>query len=231
MSGTQEPETRQESQQQDPPPRQQAPTPRMQEPRREEPRHEEPRQVPRTDTIADVRAEAASYRIAARTAREEADEANRQLEAMRATIENEKTKVTAPLQTKMARLQQRMIDATLASKMVAAGLVDPDLVALASKMPDAPKLALDDNDEVQGVDDMVEKFKKWKPDYFRKAGEAPKQQEQQQKAPPKQTSAGGEPTPSGQQPSLDVRKMPKAEYAKWKADQLKEIARAGWNRQ
>lgn len=196
---------------------QSAPIPRQQEPR-QEPSHQQP-SGGRPDTIADVRAEAASYRIAARQAREQAEDAQRQLENLRAQHETDKVKVTQPLQTKVERLQQKMIDATLASRMVAAGLVDPDLVALASKMPDAPKLTLSDDDEVQGVDDMVEKFKKWKPDYFKKAGDTPAPR-QQQVAPPRTTGSGGEPPPASNQPVTDVRKMDKVTYAKWKSDQL-----------
>ena len=212
-----------------PSPVQQAPIPRQQEPQQHQP------QQPtggRADTIADVRAEAASYRIAARQAREQAEDAQRALEALRAQHETEKASVTKPLQTKVERLQQRMIDATVTSKMVAAGLVDPDLVALASKMPDAPKLVLDDNDEVQGVDEMVEKFKKWKPDYFKKAEPGSGRQQTPTPTPtptpaPTSTSGGREPPPSGSQPVTDVRKMDKKQYAEWKSAQMATLRAAG----
>lgn len=186
----------------------------------------------RPDTIADVRAEAAAHRIAARQHREQAEDLQRQLDALRSTIEGEKTKVVQPLTTKVERLQQRMIDATLTSKMVAAGLVDPDLVALATKMPDAPKLTLSDDDEVQGVDDLVEKFKKWKPDYFRAAGSAPPAPKgttpaaQPKVAQP--TGGGQEPPASGNTPVTDVRKMDKDAYKAWKQAELRKLVGTGF---
>ena len=186
----------------------------------------------RPDTIADVRAEAAAHRIAARQHREQAEDLQRQLDALRGTIETEKTNVVKPLSAKVERLQQRMIDATLTSKMVAAGLVDPDLVALAQKMPDAPKLTLSDDDEVQGVDDLVEKFKKWKPDYFRAAGSAPPAPKgaapaaQPKVAQP--TGGGQEPPASGNTPVTDVRKMDKEQYKAWKSAELRKLVGTGF---
>lgn len=183
-----------------------------------------PTPTSRPDTIADVRAEAAQYRISAREHKEAAERATEQLAALKLTHETDKLNVAKPLQTKLEKLQLRVIESTLTSKLIAAGLVDADLVALTRGMPDAPKLTLDDDDNVVGADDMVAKFKAWKPDYFKAAGADPAP------APKKVvvTGAGGEPKPAGGAPKTNVRDMNKDEYRSFKAAELGKVKAAGW---
>lgn len=178
----------------------------------------------RSDTIADVRAEAAQYRINARQHKEEADGLRTQLESLRTQHESDKVKVAEPLQAKILKIQQRVIESTLTASLIAAGLVDPDLVALSRTMPDAPKLALDDDDNVTGVADMVAKFKAWKPDYFKVAGA----QEPTPKKKPTTTGDGGEPPPTGGAPKTNIRDMNKDEYAAFKKAELGKVKQAGW---
>lgn len=178
----------------------------------------------RSDTIADVRAEAAQYRISAREHKEAAERANEQLAALKLQHETDKVNVTKPLQSKLEKMQLRVIESTLTSKLVAAGLVDVDLVALSRSMPDAPTLTLNDDGDVVGADDMVAKFKAWKPDYFKAAGADPAP------APKKVvvTGAGGEPKPAGGAPKTNVRDMTKEEYRAFKAAELGKVKSAGW---
>jgi hypothetical protein len=144
-------------------------------------------------------------------------------------VESARTQAVAPLTAKLERANARLIDATLQSHMVAAGLQDPDLIILASRMPNAPKVTLSDDFEVVGAEEMVAAFKKWKPEFFR----APAQQQtpaaQQQSTPARQqqSSAGGEPPPSQGTPTTKVSEMTKEEYAKFKRDTLGGFRRAG----
>lgn len=119
------------------------------------------------------------------------------------------------------------MDATIQSHLVAIGLQDIDLIGLASKMPEAPKVELDDNFQVTGAKEFAEAFKKWKPQFFKTAAD-PKDgkdgKESPKKAPAK-TGNGGEPDGGGDPPAVDVSKMNKAEYAAFRAQTLRGIPR------
>lgn len=183
------------------------------------------------DTVADLRAEAAARRIANRELQEKLDDAERRALDAASRLEAAKTSATAPLQARLERANQRLIDATLQSAMVSAGLQDPDLVVLAMRMPNAPKVTVDDEFEVQGAAEMVEAFKKWKPEFFKKAAlaadpPAPGRQPAPKPA-PASTSGGAEPPPSGGSATVDVRNMDKKTYAAYKAKTLSDMRRAG----
>lgn len=132
-----------------------------------------------------------------------------------------------PLAAKLAAANSKLVDATLLSAMVAAGLQDPDLVVLASRMPNAPKVSLNDDLEVVGAEEMVAAFKKWKPEFFRVPQQQAKESKEGPTPPRQQSSAGGEPPPSSGTPNLKVRDMDKKQYAAFKADTLRGFRRAG----
>lgn len=191
------------------------------------------------ETIADVRAEAAARRVQANELRDQLKEANERADALTAQIESAKTTAVAPLTAKLEKAQGRIIDATLAQKMVAAGLQDADLIVLASRMPNAPKVTLDENFEVVGADEMVEAFKKWKPEFFKKkatedaggggggGGRAPTRAAGGGTPTPTPTGSGGEPTPSGGTGATSVKDMTPEQYKAYKARTLGDFRRAG----
>lgn len=178
------------------------------------------------ETAADLRATIAAERVAARQTQASLDAALAEVERTKTLVESARTTALAPLTAKLEKAHTKLIDATLMAKMTAAGLQDPDLVVLAAKMPNAPKITLNDDFEVDGVDAMVDAFKKWKPDFFRAptAAGAPEPKPATKKEP---TSAGGEPSPSAGNPVLDARKMSKEDYAKFRGEQLASFRRAG----
>jgi hypothetical protein len=172
--------------------------------------------------VAELRAEAASWRVALRTAESARDQALDAAEAARAALEEARTKAVAPLQAKLTRALARTRDTTIESALIAAGLQDADLVALHSKIPDAPEVKVDDD------------FNKWKPDYFKKPAESGGGSNGKERSgggggPPKkeQTGAGGEPPPGTDPPAVNVRTMDKKQYAEYKARTLADFRRAG----
>jgi hypothetical protein len=199
-----------ESTPQDPPPSPPPPPPRPPTPpplpRYEEPSpQEQPHKRTPADQVAELRAEAAQYRISYRNAQQERDDALEQARQAREQLESEKTKAVAPLQAKLLKASQRAVDFAIQTEMISLGLQDPDLLYLYTKMPDAPKVVVSDDFEVSGAKELAAAFKKWKPDYFKKAAEEPPPSEGRRRAPPK-TSEGNEPAPSeGGGPAIDLR--------------------------
>jgi hypothetical protein len=184
--------------------------------------------------VAELRAEAASWRVALRTAESARDQALDAAEAARAALEEARTKAVAPLQAKLTRALARTRDTTIESALIAAGLQDADLVALHSKIPDAPEVKVDDDFNVTGIPELVAAYKKWKPDYFKKPAESGggsngKERNGGGGGPPKkeQTGAGGEPPPGTDPPAVNVRTMDKKQYAEYKARTLADFRRAG----
>ena len=191
----------------------------------------------RHDLTAELRAEAAARRIQARDLQDRLDQAEAARAAAVASLDSERAKAaekaSAPLTARLEKMNQRLIDASVSAALTAAGLRDPDLAVMMSKMPDAPEIKLDDDLNVSGVKAAVEAFKKWKPDYFASAspqpsggaaaggGGAPPS------PPPATTGTGGDPAPSGHQPIVDVRAMSKPDYAKWKAAELAKFRTLG----
>lgn len=188
--------------------------------------------------MADLRAEAAAYRIRARDTRVELEEAQRRVVEVEQQLESAKAAAVAPLQTKLGLANQKLIDASVQSAMLTAGLQDPDLVILASRMPNAPKVTLNDDYDVQGASELAEAFKKWKPEFFKKAAASDPPAGQgrtpSRSAPtPPNTSGGGEPPPSAGNGTVSVRGMDKKAYAAWKEQQLRGMrtpGNAGWGR-
>lgn len=175
-------------------------------------------------TVAELRAEAASWRVALRQAEAARDAAMQAAEDAKAQMESARTSAVEPLQKRLDRASQRMIDTTIQSEMIAMGLVDPDLIALAARMPDRPKVDVNDDFEVTGAKEFAKAFKAWKPDYFRQAdATAPTSKREEKKPPPARTSAGQEPPASNGETTLDVRKMDKKDYANWKKELMRSF--------
>ena len=182
----------------------------------------------RKDTLSDLRAEAAQYRIQAREAREQLASLQQQ-QAER--IEAEKTKAAAdalaPLQANFEKLRKQMLNTKVEAALTAAGIKDPDLVSMYARCPEAGEVTIDDDFNIQGLGKMVEAFKAWKPDFFAAPGApaVPSGDGSPPAAP--RTSAGGEPAPSGATPTMDVRGMGKKEYEAWKQETFKKMRQPG----
>lgn len=112
--------------------------------------------------IEDVRAEAAGYRIEARTERERREAA----EANSARIQSEAdARVRAAEQqgaTVATKIKERTADAELRAQATAAGLADLELLPLI----DRSKITVDDDGNVTGATEAIAEFKTKKPNYF-----------------------------------------------------------------
>lgn len=143
-----------------------------------------------SDNIADVRAEAAGYRIEARTAREQLAVA----EAARVAAENAANQRVADAEARAAttanRIKERTRDAELRAAATAAGIRDADLIPLI----DARTITVDDDGIVTGAAEAVAAFKVKKPEYFAAA-------QQQPAPPPRITGAPGNPPAPGPAPT------------------------------
>lgn len=124
-------------------------------------------------------------------------------------IEAATTTAVQPLQQKLVKAQERAVNLAIRAEMMQLGLQDEDLLHLHTKMPDAPKVEVNDDFEVTGAKELAAAFKKWKPDYFKAASSEtpPARGNGRQPAPrPVQTSQGNEPPPvEGDGPAIDLR--------------------------
>ena len=170
------------------------------------------------DTVANLRAEAASWRVELRKTEEKARELEARLTESEAKSGKKVEDALRPLQIKIEKYNQRLMDSAVRSELISAGLVDKDLAALVDRIPDAPKVELNDDGEVLHVEKLVAAFKAWKPDYFRASGQpavAP---------PPRSTGSAQTPPPNTAPPvTKTVSEMTSAEYKAFKDGHLKTI--------
>lgn len=155
---------------------------------------------------AELRAEAASYRISARDAKAEADRLRAEVDSVKAQTQAQIDAAKAPLQQKVEKVNQRILDTELRSSAIQAGLADMDLLPLL----DRSKITVDDDGNVTGVAEAVAEFKKKKPEYFGAApgvrGATPADPRRQ--SPPRNDPPAPRDTPE----AVDVRSMTKAQY-------------------
>ena len=133
--------------------------------------------------------------------------ARQELENRLKTIEDELSKTKKDGDEKVSAAQkaadERLLRAELKAAAVKAGLVDMDVL----KLVDISPLKLNENGEIEGLDKLVEDFKKTKPHFFGAAGAS--------------TSAPGtKPAPKGGNDPVDVTKMSPQDYAAYKAKML-----------
>lgn len=180
---------------------------------------------------ADLRAEAAGYRIEARKAAEELEKTKKELEETRTGADKRVQEEVGKLTQRVTKMQQRVMDSELKSMAVAAGLEDLDLLPLIDKS----SIKIDDDGNVTGVQEAIDAFKTKKPNYFKTAGsgagadgkkgadaanantngagnEAQRRATGDSKAPPP-----GKDTPT------NVKEMTDEQYAAWKKTNLRAM--------
>ncbi len=183
------------------------------------------KELSKADQIAELRAEAAQWRISFRQAQDREREAMERMEQLRGEIESTKTKAMAPLQEKLAKATERARQMAINSALIEMGLQDPDLVHLVTKMPDAPEVKISEEFEVSGARELAAAFKKWKPDLFRAPAAEPAPDAKPRA--PARTSAGQEPEPSREAPTTNVKGMNKQEYDKFKQEWMRRLRSEG----
>ena len=159
-----------------------------------------PRPPAASDDPAALRAEAAAYRVDARTARDQLAAAQAETERVRLEAEQRVTAATTTAQQTTQVFKNCTRDAELKAAALQEGLVDQDLIGLIDKTG----IVVGDDGTVTGVTEAVAAFKVKKPSYFT----APS-------APP--TRRIGDPTPPppinpGPPAPTDVRAQSKADY-------------------
>ena len=193
------------------------------------PRYVEPTQRSAPDLereLADTRAEAAARRVDARTAREEADRAREEAARIRQEADARVAAAEAAGNQRAERFRQKAIDAELRAAAANAGLVDLDLLPLISR----EGVAADDDGNVAGVAEAVERFRAAKPTYFRGAepGPTPGPRQPVSSGPraPVPTPAPGGPTPPPSVRDIPRTREGRAEYEAKKREALRELRRA-----
>ena len=123
-------------------------------------------------SIEDVRAEAANYRIQARQLKEEASGLRTQLEAAQNQTEQQRTELegrATAAQQFAERMRSKAIEAEIKAAAVSAGITDPDLVALIPKST----VVMDAEGNVTGAAEAIAGFKAAKPHFFRDPNHVP----------------------------------------------------------
>lgn len=141
--------------------------------------------------LADTRAEAAAYRIDARTSNERQTALQAELAQAReqGTVREQEIQRNADTHVQNERLLR--IDAELKAAAVSAGLVDPDLLPLIPKAG----IKVDANGNITGLSEAIATFKTSKPAYFRDVAAPPL-------PPPVNTGLRTPPPPPGSVPPV-----------------------------
>lgn len=156
-----------------------------------------PATPPASENEANLRAEAAHHRIAARTAKEELAEANRLLTEARTLNQQAQTEAQARVTTAegiASKFKARAIESDIRAAAVAAGVIDMDVIALIPR----DGIAMADDGTITGVDTAIANYKQQKPTFFRAAPQP------QSMRPP---AALNSPPPAGSPPPASVRDM------------------------
>jgi Phage minor structural protein GP20 len=162
-----------------------------------------PPPAPQGQRIEDVRAEAAGYRIEARTANEKLEAANRDRDRIQQEADARVRAAEQAGQTVAEKIKTRTRDATLRAEAAAAGLADLELLPLI----DVSKVTVDDEGNVIGAVEAIAAFKEKKPTYFQPVTQQPP-------PPPPRTGFAAPPVVPGAPPppAQTARTMPKADY-------------------
>lgn len=166
----------------------------------------EQRMVRLQGDLATTRAEAAAYRIDARTARETITTLERQITEAQASATAQVDEVRRNADTHLQAERQLRADAELKAAAVAAGLTDVDLLPLIDR-----RLVKIDSatGAITGIPEAIATFKTSKPTYFRDVATSPP-------PPPPRSSTGlqNPPPPPGPLPPVtDVKALSKQDYA------------------
>ena len=157
--------------------------------------------------LADTRAEAAARRVESRNNAEALDRERARAEQIQRDAD---ARVAAAQETERQRTEtfrRRTIDAELRAAAAAEGIQDLDLLPLITR----EGIAVDDDGNVTGATEAVQRFSAAKPAYFRQPEPAPQPGQRQPAATGPRPSAA--PAPSSAAPAVaDVRALPDAEY-------------------
>lgn len=177
-----------------PPYRQPEPAPQPQRPARDP-----------DDVAAGLRAEAASWRVQAQTAKAERDAADERARQATEGATRQVEEARTSQATVTNKIKQRAADAELRAAAASMGIVDTDLIPLI----DRSTITVDDEGNVTGAAEAVTAFKAKKPEFFR-------QQQQQPPGPgptPQRTGSFNQPPPPNPNPPpATVSTLNAAEY-------------------
>jgi hypothetical protein len=146
------------------------------------------------DTIvADLRAEAASYRVELRKAQNDMEKLNERLTAKDTELVTKVAEATNGSANRVAKLQKAAISAALRASAVAAGIIDVDAISVIPQ----EGITVDDEGEIKGADEAVTKHKEAKPLWYAAAGTGGGQGSQQGGRPSASQGASGGGASSG----------------------------------
>jgi hypothetical protein len=147
-----------------------------------------------------LRAEAAAYRIDARTAREAEAAARAEADRIRQEADQRVATAEATAAATISERNQQIADARLMAEAATAGLTDLDLLP----MIDRTTIVVDAKGNVTGVAEAIAAFKAKKPNYFTAGGPPPA---------PRTGNPAPPVTPGSPPPSpATARTLPPAEY-------------------
>ena len=174
--------------------------------------------------LANVRAEAAAHRISKNEAKDQAAALQTQIDQVKADVQRQVDAARGESSAKFTQLKGRLQDTAIKAEAAAAGLLDMDLIPLV----DRAGITIDDDGNVAGVKEAIEKFKTAKPSYFRAAGAGGTSPPPP--PPPATGQTGTPPAPAGGTPPSNVRELPKdaagrAEYNRRKAEAIAALSR------
>lgn len=166
-------------------------------------------------TDAELRAEAAAYRIDAKTAREEAADLRRQLDAAKAATDARVQEEVGKVSARETKLRERLVSAELRAAAEKAGLQDMDL--LDHPRLDKSGIKYGDDGTITGIAEAVEGFKTAKPEWFKTPGAATGQPSGAAAAPAaKTTGAAAAPAANAAPAQTRVQDMSPEDYANFK---------------
>lgn len=187
-------------------------------------------------TKAELRAEAAAYRIEMRKAQEALAEMTKEREAALASVEAKVAEKAKEFEPRLTRLQQRLLQAELKTHAVAAGIEDLDVLPLLEGVTGL-RVTLDDAGDVVGAEAAIAKFKELKPGFFKSAGagngsaarpaaadgDNPATGNGAAQPPRRPTGSGAAPQPAAGDQIPDAKKMTPEQYNAFKRDRMRAL--------
>jgi hypothetical protein len=167
--------------------------------------------------IANVRAEAAAYRVDGNKAREQVAVSEARIAELQQEAARREEAARAAGAAETNTWKAKAMDAEIKAAALAAGLVDPDLVPLISKTG----VTVEADGTIKGIPEAIAAFKTAKPNYFRGASAEPPPPP----APPAPPRAPGSPAPSPTPhlPLPDIKGMSRADYDKAKRQAIASL--------
>lgn len=175
--------------------------------------------------IADLRAEAAAYRVEGKKSAEAAEAARKDAEKARKDAEKAVEEAKKVGNDTSERFRKRAIDAEVKAQAVASGLEDADLLPLI-RQNFGGEIKMDDEGNITGIDEAIKLAKEKKPSWFKPEGgsggnnrrsDRGTNEENSNKTP---TGSNKTPKPKENVTPKNVKDMDPKEYAAWKRGQV-----------